>query len=171
MESSKKSDEMFMNIALKEAKIALRRGDFPVGAVLVINGKIAGKSRNSMHTGNNWASHAEAKLLQKESRNIRIKTAKGNKRNIVLYTTLEPCLMCLGTSLLHNVSKIVFACPDPHGGSTNINFKGLPDFYIRRWPKIIGGLLQEESCKLLIDFLKTQNDKTSKKILALYKKM
>lgn len=170
--SPKKIDEIFMEIALKEAQKSLNNGDFPVGSVLTIDGKLVAKSHNDMHTKNNWASHAEAKLIQKSSELIRKNAAGKRNPKIVLYATLEPCLMCLGTSVLHHITKIVYACPDPHGGATNIiDPKNLSGFYKRRWPKIIGGLMKNESYDLLTSFLKTRDDKFSKKSLALYKKI
>src|SRR3989344_3216536 len=105
-------DHAFMEIAIKEAEISLDEGNFPVGAVLVVDDKLIGKDRNSIYSNKNWTSHAEMKLLSKYS--SLIKEHVKNKNSVVtLYMSLEPCLMCFGASVLNRISRIVYACPDP----------------------------------------------------------
>jgi hypothetical protein len=64
--------------------------------------------------------------------------------------------MCLGFAILHRVSQIIIACPDPHGGTTNLDPVDLGSFYPKQWPIIRTGLLKEELCGLIIEFLKTE---------------
>jgi len=163
-------DREYMKMALKEARKALSRGDYPIGAVLLIDGKYVGIMGNSLHTGKDWISHAEADLLRKYSKIIK-KNVKKNKSEIVLYTTLEPCLMCLGTCILNRISRIVYSCPDPHGGATRINPKELTEWYVRKWPQIEGGLYKEESYELMIEFMDMKNDDVWNKIKILFVKM
>lgn len=158
-----------MKLALEEAKIALDNGDYPVGAVLVIDGEVVGKKRNHSRSIGNRAMHAELSLIKENSDKIVEKTRNGSKAE--LYVTLEPCLMCLGAAALHNISRIVFACPDPHGGATKLNSNTLSDWYVRHWPKIKGGLLKEESHELLIKFMKSKNTETWNRILSLFEQM
>lgn len=49
---------------------------------------------------------------------------------VEIYTTLEPCIMCLGTLVMSRVNRIVFACPDPLGGATSINKNTLSTYYV-----------------------------------------
>jgi len=163
-------DREFMNIALSEAKKALESGDYPVGAVLVINGKLIDKTRNSLYTGKDWVSHAESNLIRKCSPIIK-EEIKSNNSKVELFTTLEPCLMCLGSSILHRISRIIFSCPDPHGGATKLDKQSLSDWYNRKWPIIEGGLLKDESYDLMIEFMKKQNTDSWNRILDLYKNM
>jgi tRNA(adenine34) deaminase len=102
-----------MTIAISQAKKSLLSKDFPVGAVLVVNGKYVGKSRNSVYSKNNWTDHAELKIIRKHSNTI--KNAVKEKKEIILYTTLEPCFMCFGTAIINKITKIIYACPDPSG--------------------------------------------------------
>jgi len=170
-------DKEFMKIALKEAKKSLDRGDYPVGAVLVIDGKLISKGGNSIYSKKDWISHAENNLIKKCSPIIKnkclpaIQNQTKDKVNVELFTTLEPCLMCLGSSILHKVSRIVFACPDPHGGATNINPKLLPYWYDMRWPSIESGLLKKESYNLLIKFMENRKEPFWKNVLKLYKNL
>lgn len=66
MDFSEKN-KVFMKIAIEEARKSLSEGDFPVGAVLVIDDELVGKDRNSIHSNKDWTSHAEIKLLLKYS--------------------------------------------------------------------------------------------------------
>lgn len=149
-------DKKFMAIALHEAEQALTSGDYPVGAVLTINGVFFGKARNSIFTETQPAAHAEQNLLSSISSQLREKIRASSKYDICLYTTLEPCLMCLGVAILYRVTRIVVACPDPHGGATNINPSDLGCFYAEYWPNIEQGLMKEVSVDLIIKFLRTE---------------
>lgn len=159
-----------MNLALNEAEIALNNGDFPVGAVLVIDGRLISKRRNTLYCDTNWASHAELSIINENSKIIK-QSVKNNNSKVVLYTTLEPCLMCLGAAVLHRVARIVFACPDPHGGATLLNPNNLTEWYIRKWPKIQGGLCREQAYILFIQFMKQKNTPSWNKILKLFEDM
>jgi tRNA(adenine34) deaminase len=160
-----------MSLALSEAKGALESGDYPVGAVLTVNGEYIGKARNSILTESQTTSHAEHKLLQAHSIQLRQVVRSGKAYEIVLYTTLEPCLMCLGVAVLHRVTRIVIACPDPHGGATRINPADLGCFYGEHWPKIETGLMKEQSVAMIIEFLKTKKFLSWERMLAEFTKM
>ncbi len=163
-------DKEVMIIALNEAKKALDNGDYPVGAVIVINGKVVDKTRNSLYSGKDWVSHAESNLIRRCSSTIK-KEIKSNNSKVELFTTLEPCLMCLGSAILNRISRIVFSCPDPHGGATNLDKQSLSDWYNRKWPDIEGGLFKDESYELMINFMKKQNTDSWNRILKLYEEM
>jgi tRNA(adenine34) deaminase len=155
-------DKQFMKIALKEARSALKNGDLPVGAVLVIDGKLIAKKRNKLYSYSDWISHAELKIIQENSKIIKEKIKTKNS-NVELYTTVEPCLMCLGATILNRITRVVFSCPDPFGGATKINPKNLSKWYIERWPMIEGGLFKKESCDLIINFMKLNKSETLRK--------
>ena len=88
-------DKEFMSLALHEAEQALDAGDYPVGAALVINGEFVGQARNSILTETQTTAHAEHKLLSSHSARLRQLIRETEAYDICLYTTLEPCLMCL----------------------------------------------------------------------------
>ena len=165
-----KKDKFFMNLAIKEAKKSFKKGNYPVGAVLVIGGKIIGKTSNSLHVDKNLFSHAEINILHKYSSKIK-KSVDILKEKIEIYTTLEPCLMCLGSSLMHRVNRIVFSCPYPRCGSTKLDKNTLPKWYSEQWPKIEGGLFKEESYDLMMAYMKNKNQKFFIRILKMYEVM
>lgn len=149
------ADQHFMSLALLEAQAALAGGDFPVGAVLAVNGELWGKDRNSLFTDVQATSHAEHKLFYAHSQRLRQRRLEKGAGVVCLYTTLEPCLMCLGIAVMHRVDRIIVGCPDPTGGTTNLDPASLGSVYTNWWPKIQVGLYREESCRLVIESLKT----------------
>jgi tRNA(adenine34) deaminase len=164
------NDIKFMKLALTEAKKALIRGDIPIGAVLVIDGKIIEKTNNALFSKSSWGDHAETQLILKYSQMIK-KAKKENKSQIDLYTTLEPCLMCLGCATLHRVDRIIYSCPDPRGGATKVDISNLPSFYKDHWPKIETDLLKEESYLMLIKFMEASTIPQWKINKGLFEKM
>lgn len=152
-----------MKIALKEAKKSLDDGNYPVGAVLVINGKYIGKSINKITAHENSTSHAELQLIHRYSKLI--KKHRIQKYKIEMYTTLEPCFMCFGTAIVHRITRIIYSCPDPTGGVTDLNPKLFKKWYQVHWPEIAGGLFKEESGDMLIERMKNTENKNWKKLL------
>ena len=166
--SFSEEDKEFMKLALEEARKAFKKGNVPIGAVLVENNKLIDKAGNSQFNEDNWASHAEAKLIKENSSIIRKKVKKESSK-LTLYTTLEPCLMCFGIIILHRISRIVYGCPDPFSGATHINPNNMSAWYNRHWPKIEGGLFKKESYDLMIEYMKNKED--WKRVLAAFEKM
>ena len=158
--SNSEDDRLYMSIALREARMASDVGDYPVGAVLVVDDELWGQARNTMFTDRRTIAHAEHNLLDQFSAQLRQKRTGGRPDySVVLYTTLEPCLMCLGTAIMHHVSKIVVACPDPNGGTIGLEQRNLGSAYHERWPQFVMGPFREESRDLIIEFLKTEQFK------------
>ena len=160
-------DRGFMELAIVEAEQGYERGDFPVGAVLAFNGNLIGKVNNSNRTNNEWNSHAESLLIRTYASAIQSSVKKGGL--VELYTTLEPCLMCLGSSALNRISRIVYACPDPNGGAAEIDVEMFPEWYKRKWPKIEKGDFRNESYNLLVNYM--GKNETWKKVLKSFEKM
>ena len=156
-------DKRFMKIALKEATNGLNKGDYPVGAVIAIDGKILARGNNSLTTLKQRINHAEMNLMMSHSATITKEHKDG--KNLTLYTTLEPCLMCLGTAALHRVSRIVYACRDPNGGATSLIKAKRKGYYKKRWPVIEGRLYEKQSYTLLMKFLKKQSTPGWKSVL------
>ena len=149
-----KQDHEFMQIAYSEAQKAMAAGDYPVGAVLTLNGEFFASGRNALFSTKVWSAHAEHSMIANHSAELGAAFKSGNPYELHLYTTLEPCLMCLGIAKLHRVSRIVYACPDPHGGTSQINPEDLGVYYKPGWPKFEMGLMKREVCDLIIEFLK-----------------
>lgn len=104
-----------MQAALDEAASALRAGDFPVGAVLVHEGKVIGRGRNRVTSGDDLTLHAEMDVLQQTASYLR-----KHEGQCELYTTLEPCMMCAGAVAFAGIKRVVYAAPDPARGAAEL---------------------------------------------------
>lgn len=111
-------DATFLREALAEAKIAASEEEVPVGAVLVVDGKIIARGRNARERLQSPISHAEIHALEtgaKERGSWRLSDA-------TLYVTLEPCPMCLAACQQARVSRVVYGARDPKGGALSLGY-------------------------------------------------
>jgi len=99
-----KQDKNFMKIAIKEAKENVKQGDYPIGAVIVKNGKILATGRSTVKQNNDPTSHAEIDAIRKAAE----KTGYPYLEDCVLYTTPEPCVMCAAASVWAKLKGIVY---------------------------------------------------------------
>jgi tRNA(adenine34) deaminase len=164
-------DNDFMKLALDEAHLALFANDYPVGAVLTVKGVLWGTARNSLFSEERTVAHAEHALIARYSPQLRKHVREEPESEVCLYTTLEPCLMCLGIAVMHRVSRIVIACPDPVGGATMLDQTQLGSVYLKWWPSIEIGLYKEKSCDLIIEFLKNERLASWREMLAAFGRM
>jgi len=103
------SDELFMRRALELARQAQAEGEVPVGAVVVLEGKIVGEGWNRPIASSDPTAHAEIQAMRVAA------TSLGNYRlaGATLYVTLEPCEMCLGAMFHARIARAVFGAEDP----------------------------------------------------------
>ena len=137
-----------MSLALRLAREAAQKGEVPVGAVLVDEGKNGGWGSNQRMTENDILGHAEIKALNTASQLL------GSWRLLrsTLYVTLEPCIMCTGALLQARVDRVVFGCRDPKAGAMRSLFALGEDPRLNHRIQIDEGIMAEESSKLLRDF-------------------
>jgi len=149
--------EHFMKKALKEGKKALDAGEFPVGCVLVHQNRIlaTGARKGTMGNFPNEIDHAEMIALKRLA-DMDIHT---DKKKIILFTTMEPCLMCLGALILSDISEIVYAYEDVMGGGINCDLTKLPPLYTNNSISIVPHILRQQSLELFKAFF--QNPENS----------
>ena len=97
-------DDYYMNIALVEAKKSLKKGNFPVGAVIVKNNKVIAKSHNTKNTKNVSIYHAEVIAIIKACKKLK----SWRLNDCAIYVTLEPCPMCMGAIIESRISKVFY---------------------------------------------------------------
>lgn len=103
-----------MRAALETATAALHEGELPIGAVVVAEGRIIARSSTRERALGRWLVHAELlALLQADE----IAPFPGRRRAARLYTTLEPCMMCLGACLSFPVGAVHYALESPGDGA------------------------------------------------------
>ena len=107
------TDEDFMHVALGEARKALALGEVPIGAVVVMDGRIVGAGYNQPISANDPTAHAEVIALRAAAQ------AVGNYRltDATLYVTVEPCMMCVGAMVHARVGLVVFGAAEPKAGA------------------------------------------------------
>ena len=134
--------KLFMNEALIEAEKAGIRGDRAIGAVIVHQNKIIARGSNQIESADSNLIHAEIDAMNQCSSFLR-KSA----RECVIYTTVEPCIMCLSTIVMANIRSVVYATEDKY-----MNMKPFihSNPYIeKRVHNYLGGVLEGRSIELL----------------------
>jgi tRNA(adenine34) deaminase len=144
--------EHFMGKALEQARKALSAGEFPVGCIIVYQDTILATGSRKGTSGNfpNEIDHAEIIAL-KQLIDLKVNT---DKDRVFLFTTLEPCMMCLGAMILSGISEIVYAYEDIMGGGTNCDLTKLPPLYKNCRISIVPNILRKESLELFKSFFK-----------------
>jgi tRNA(Arg) A34 adenosine deaminase TadA len=133
----------FMRLALEEATRAAQAGDAPVGAVVIRNGEVIARGRNRKTTTACGTAHAEMNALL-EAAPVLGRRPSG----VVLYSTLEPCAMCLGAACFAGIETLVFGARDEVGGAVEL-FRGHPA-YARWMPEIVEGVMSSD-CEALLE--------------------
>jgi tRNA(adenine34) deaminase len=90
------SDEYFMNLAYQEAAAAIKSGDAPIGAVVVMNKSVIAKARNQVKLDRDYRNHAEMLAANEALQRLNISNFSQIEEDITLYTTYEPCPICEG---------------------------------------------------------------------------
>ncbi|HEA30012.1 hypothetical protein LCGC14_2830740 [marine sediment metagenome] len=135
-------DSYFMKRAVQEAEIAYELGEIPVGAVITVNNTIIARAHNLTERLNDVTAHAEMQAITAAVHYL------GGKylTDCTLYVTLEPCQMCAGALYWSQISKIVYAAPDPVRGYIKMGTQLHPK------TKVSGGVLENEASQLLKSF-------------------
>jgi tRNA(adenine34) deaminase len=140
-------DERFMKKALEAARQALHRGEFPVACVMAYKEDIlvSGARRGTVNEDVNELDHAEMVAL----RQLTDLNTPAPRDRIMVYTTLEPCLMCYSALILNGIRSVVYAYEDVFGGGTNVDLRQLNPLYASMDVDIVPGILRDESLELL----------------------
>jgi tRNA(adenine34) deaminase len=148
------NDQYFMREALRQAQKANEAGEVPVGAVVVLAGKIIGRAHNQVELLKDATAHAEMLAL------TQAEAAVGDWRltDCDLYVTKEPCAMCAGALVHTRIRRLIFGCADPVAGAAGsvINLLQMPTLNHRC--DIASGVLQEECAAILQDFFRQRRD-------------
>ena len=134
--------DVFLRAAIEEARKGLDEGGIPIGSVLVIDGQIVGRGHNRRVQKGSAILHAEMDAIENAGR---LKASQ--YRRAVLYSTLSPCDMCSGMSLLYRIPKIVIG--------ENRTFQG-PEDYVKSRGVIIEIFDDSECVKLMEEFIRSK---------------
>lgn len=145
-------DESFLELALALAREAEQAGEVPIGAVVVWNGRVLGRGRNSPIALNDPTAHAEILALREASQAI------GNYRleSATMYATLEPCVMCAGALVNARIARLVFGARDLRFGGVRSKFRLADAEILNHRIEIVEGVLGAQCAELLEAFFRTR---------------
>ena len=137
-----------MREALRLAREGAEAGEIPVGAVVVIEGEIAGGAWNAPISRNDPTAHAEILAIREAA------AKAGNYRltGATLYCTLEPCVMCAGALVAARIGRLVFAVRDLRFGGVRSKFQLADSDILNHQMEVVEGVLATESVELLRGF-------------------
>lgn len=143
-------DRNFMRLALVEAQKTFEEGGVPVGSVMVRNGQVFAGGRNRFRQANDPTCHAEIDVVRNAG------MQPGGYRDVTLYSTLSPCMMCTGAMLFLGIPKIVIGDRETYPGDV--------DFLVQRGLEVV--LLDDKDCiALLRRFIAENGDFWNKVVL------
>jgi tRNA(adenine34) deaminase len=154
------TDEYYMLQALKEAKLALEEEEIPIGAVVVMNGKVIAHGHNMTEKLNDPTAHAEMIALTSAFNFLGSKYLP----EATLYVTVEPCLMCTGALYWSKIAKVVWGADDEKNGHKRITgdySNTTAGGRVGAWPfhpktEIVKGVMKDECAALMKEFFRSR---------------
>ena len=141
-----------MRLALEQARLAAAAGEVPIGAVVVVEGRVVGSGFNRPIAEVDPTAHAEILALREAAR------AAGNYRLVGadVYVTLEPCLMCVGALVLARVRGVVFGAREPKTGALVSTARSLEIPSLNHRFAVVEGVLEEDCRGLVQEFFRAR---------------
>ena len=142
------TDNEAMQLALEQARRAEAQGDVPVGAVVVLDGKVIASACNERELRDDPTAHAEVLAVRAAAE----KLGRWRLDDCTLYVTLEPCSMCAGAAVNARVGTVVFAAADLKAGAMGSLYNLAADPRLNHEPVVRHGVLAQESAQMLQAF-------------------
>jgi len=137
-----------MREALEEARKAEQAGEVPIGAIVLVNGKIVGRGHNYSIHSHDPCGHAEILALRMAARNLKNYRLPGS----VLIVTAEPCVMCAGALIQARVEEVVYGAADIKAGALDSHFHLATAVQLNHEFEVTSGILEDECGDLLRAF-------------------
>lgn len=144
-------DAEWMGLALERARAAAEAGEVPVGAVLVVDGRLVASAANLRESARDPTAHAELLVIRRAARTLGRWRVGGT-----LYVTLEPCTMCAGAVVLARVDRLVYGARDPKAGAVRSLYTAADDVRLNHRVALTEGVRAEEASALLRDFFRAR---------------
>ena len=147
-------DAARMRESLRLAVRAAERGEVPVGALVVKDGKVIGRGYNAPISSKDPTAHAEIQALREATKNL------GNYRleGCSLYVTLEPCAMCAGAIIHARIARLVYGASDPKTGACGSVVDLFSEKKLNHHTEVTGGVLAAEAGRVLSEFFAARRD-------------
>ena len=137
-----------MGLALAEARAAAARGEVPVGAVIVRDGRVIAAAGNRPREAHDPTAHAEVLAIRRACEVLADERLTGCD----LYVTLEPCTMCAAAIAFARIRRVYFGAPDPKGGAVEHGVRFFQQPTCHHAPEVYGGIREGEAAALLRAF-------------------
>jgi tRNA(adenine34) deaminase len=146
------TDAAMMREALTEARTGAERGEVPVGALVVMDGRVVARAHNRTLADCDPTAHAEMVAVREAARVI------GNHRLLgaTIYVTVEPCAMCAGALIQARVARLVYGCAEPKGGAVRSSLGVLENPAANHRVEVLPGVLAEECAGVLQEFFEAR---------------
>lgn len=152
-------DQFYMKMAIEEANKAGAKGEVPIGAVIVHDGKVIARAHNLREATRNAVTHAELMAIQEACEVL----DNWRLENTILYVTLEPCPMCAGAILQSRIPRVVYGARDPKAGCVDSLYRLLNDDRFNHICEVKENVLSDECGGLLTQFFRNLRDKKKKR--------
>jgi tRNA(adenine34) deaminase len=139
-----------MEEALRAAQRALEANEVPIGAIVVLEGRVVGQGFNRNLMDNDPTAHAEVVALREAGRNV------GNHRlgDCELFATIEPCAMCAGAMIHARIRRLVYGADDPKAGAVRSVLQVINHSQLNHQMEVRGGVLAGRSAEILQEFFR-----------------
>ena len=138
----------YMNLALDEARLAMRENEVPVGAVIVHKSRIIAQAHNQREQLNDPTAHAEMIAITQAAQALN----SWRLEDCTLYVTLEPCPMCAGAILQARIPTLVYGASDPKAGAVRTLYRLLEDERLNHRTEVFHSILAEPCGQILSEF-------------------
>ncbi len=141
-----------MRLALEQARLGEAADEVPIGAVVVVEGRVIASAFNRPIGAVDPTAHAEILALRQAA------AALGNYRltGATMYVTVEPCLMCVGALVHARVERVVFGAPEPKTGALESTMRALDTPALNHRFAVVAGVLEEECRGIVQAFFKSR---------------
>ena len=137
-----------MEMALEEARAAGERGEVPIGAVVVLDGAVVGRSGNRTRECNDVTAHAEIAAIRMACEELGQERLTGAD----LYVSLEPCTMCAAAISFARIRRLYYGAEDPKGGAVDNGVRFYAQPTCHHAPEVYSGLNETEAADILRTF-------------------
>jgi tRNA(adenine34) deaminase len=145
----------YMKKALDQAKLALKKDEVPIGAIIVLDGKIIARAHNLMEKTSLATAHAEILAINKACKKVKGWRLDGAE----IYVTIEPCPMCAGAIANARIKKVYFGAYEKKSGCAVSKYPVLTDNGLNHSVEFEGGIMQEPCAKIIKDYFKSKRQK------------
>ena len=146
-----------MSVAIKEAEKALIKDEVPIGAVVVLDGKIIARAHNLMEKTQLATAHAEILAINKACKKLK----SWRLDNAELFVTIEPCAMCAGAIVNSLIKKVYFGAYEPKSGCAQSKYTVLSDSGLNHSTEFVGGVQQQICANMIKNYFKAKRNRKS----------